>query len=120
MAISDTLSINKTAKAVFVLFFRYPDGRPFDLTGATEIRGLFPAEDQNTEDVEINMSSNEIQIMSACQGTILCTMVGSKTALLKAGEDQSFEFLVILNNDVSNPSVVQFTESLTVNARFFP
>lgn len=116
--IKDKLKINRKGKAEFtVRLYRTIYGRydgPYTLENATEIILCFKPEDPEAADIEIKLSANEIQILSASGGLIFCQMIADKSKLLKVGEDLSYEATIIENNNVWNPIKVQFLEMLDV------
>ena len=104
------LNIIQGEDKTFTVLFRKEDGRPFDLTGATEIKLCFPG---TTAVQEISLTGTEISVVNALLGEISATINDTKSALLKVGEQQTFEAVIDKGADRSK---VKFTELLTVQS----
>jgi hypothetical protein len=89
--------------------------QPFDLTGTTEIRALFPKADGTT--IVKTYTGGDITITSAIAGKIRVFINDSETALLNVGDSQSFEVEIHQGPTVN---IVQFVGLLTVIDRLFP
>ena len=88
---------------------------PFDLTGTTEIRVLFPKDDGTT--IVKTLTSGDVTITSAPAGKIRIFIDDPETSLLNVGEGQSFEVEIHAGPTVN---IVQFVGLLNVIDRLFP
>lgn len=120
-----SVSINQGQKKTFSVYLNYTSSKQVDLTNATEIIVSLPSTDPepgNTEfsKVEFKLSASEVQIIGnpiAGQINVICS--GEKTQLLKAGEAQTIEALIVFNGDTENPAISIITGVLTVVERPF-
>lgn len=64
------------------------NGRPFNLTGLTEAHVCLPGA---TAVQKIMLSALEIVVANPLNGELACSLSDTKSALLKVGEQQTFE-----------------------------
>lgn len=88
--------------------FTKDDGRPFDLTGVTEIKFFFAG---LTAVQSVSMIATEVTILSAILGEVQAVINDLKTSALKIGEQQTFEADIDFG---TSKHKVQFCEQLTV------
>lgn len=92
----------------FAVTLRKSQGDPYDLTGVTEITFCFPGE---TAVQTVTLGASEVAIVNAVLGKITVTITDTKTALMKIGEDQTFECMIDVG---TTRTKVKFTEQLNV------
>lgn len=84
-------------------------GRPFDLTGATEITACLPKEGGGA--VLATLTGGKVNILSAVLGEIEINLDETDTAQLNLGEEQDFEIQIEIG---SEKTIVQILECLNV------
>lgn len=111
------IQINKGSDRQFtVRIVQDPSGEPFDLTGVTEMKAIFPNNDPNAAPVEISMTGGQITIVSAPQGKVTLFLSEVLTVNLQAGDSQNFEMLITIS---SQRQIVQFIGALKIVERLF-
>lgn len=88
--------------------FTKEDGRPFDLTGATEISFFFSGQSAIQS---VSMTGSEVSIINAVLGEVEATINDTKTDALKVGEQLTFEADIDFG---TTKHKVQFVEQLNV------
>jgi hypothetical protein len=88
--------------------FTKEDGRPFDLTGATNITFFFAGVSAVQS---VSLTASEVSILNAVLGEVEATVNDTKTDALKAGEQQTFEADIEFG---TTKHKVQFVEQLNV------
>jgi hypothetical protein len=91
------------------------DPQPFDLSGTTEIKAIFPNADGTT--VVETLTSGRVTITSPFAGKIKIFIPDGDTSLLNVGENQSFEIELHAGAIIN---IVQFLGMLNVVDRLFP
>jgi len=117
-----SVSINQGSKKTFTISLQDIHGIPYPLENVTEIIVSLPCDDPNNPDTlkqQFTLSDDEVAIVSVLGGKIQVVCSGVKTTLLKVGEDQDGEALVVFGGDVDNPTIVDLTGQFTVNKRLF-
>ncbi len=104
------LKIIQGEDKTFNVTLRKEDGDPYDLTGATEIKFTFPG---TSAIQQISLTGTEVTVVNAELGKLQATINDTKSALLKVGEQQTFECQI----DVGTARTkVKFEEQLTVES----
>jgi hypothetical protein len=94
------------------LVVKTSEGEPFDLTGATEIDARFMNEDRTV--LSKLLSLNKVVINEAKLGKLSVILAAAETALMKAGERQSFEVHITIGGEVR---IVQYLQNLTIKSQ---
>lgn len=92
------------------------DGKPFDLTSATEIWAMFPTVSENGVPVILKLSESKLTVTNSGGGEFSGVMTSANAFLLTTGLI-SIEVRVTINDEVS---VVEMPNALNVVASLFP
>lgn len=84
---SNEIVIVKGEEKPIKVYLKKPNGKPFALTGATQVTFYFYNADKTTLSKTL---STGVSIVSSDNGEVLCTLTEAETALLKSGSRQPF------------------------------
>lgn len=104
----EIVKIFKGGKKTFTIDLER-DNDPLDLGAATEIAVRILSEAGAAQ--ELTLTGAEVSILNATLGKIQVEAPAAKTALMKAGEEQTIEVRV---TEAGDPEIIQIEESVTV------
>ena len=84
---SNEIIIVKGEEKPVKVYLKKPNGKPFALTGATQITFSFLNGDKSVLNKTL---STGVTIVSSDNGEVLCTLTEAETAALKSGQRQAF------------------------------
>lgn len=94
----------------FAIILRKDNGDPYDLASVTAIEVCLPGE---TVVQNITLAASEITITNSTLGKIVCNISDTKSALLRVGDNQTFECKI---DEGTKRTKVKFTEQLSVQS----
>ena len=106
----DKFQITKGEALTIPLTLMQSNGKPFDLTGATEIEFCIANDDGGV--ITINLSSGDITVVTAILGEINVVMSSVNSNLLKVEDNQTF--IVRVTKSATDIRIARFNRAIEV------